>query len=31
MEHREGVMHVRVERLRRLDVAADLPEGHNYW
>jgi error-prone DNA polymerase len=31
IEHREGVTHVRVERLRRLEVAADLPEGHNYW
>jgi len=31
MEHRDGVMHVRVERLRRLEVVADLPEGHNYW
>jgi error-prone DNA polymerase len=31
MEHREGVTHVRVERLRRLDLVADLPGGHDYW
>ena len=31
IEHREGVTHVRVERLRRLEAVANLPEGHNYW
>jgi error-prone DNA polymerase len=31
VEHREGVTHVRVASLRRLDAVADLPEGHNYW
>jgi error-prone DNA polymerase len=31
LEHREGVTHVRVAQLRRLDVAAALPGGHDYW
>jgi len=31
VEHREGVTHVRVASLRRLDAVAELPEGHNYW
>jgi error-prone DNA polymerase len=31
LEHREGVTHVRVARLRRLDVGAELPAGHDYW
>jgi error-prone DNA polymerase len=31
LEHREGVTHVRVERLRRIDIGAELPAGHDYW
>jgi len=31
VEHREGVTHVRVASLRRLEVIADLPDGHDYW
>jgi error-prone DNA polymerase len=31
LEHRDGVTHVRVASLRRLDAVAALPEGHNYW
>ena len=30
LEHRDGVTHVRVATLRRLDVAPELPEGHDY-
>jgi error-prone DNA polymerase len=31
LERRDGVTHVRVARLRRLDVAAAMPAGHDYW
>jgi error-prone DNA polymerase len=31
LEHREGVSHVRVERLRRIDPGTELPAGHDYW
>jgi len=31
LERREGVTHVRVASLRRLDVVAPMPEGHDYW
>jgi error-prone DNA polymerase len=31
LEHREGVTHVRVARLRRIDTGAELPAGHDYW
>jgi error-prone DNA polymerase len=30
LEHRDGVIHVRVRDLERLDVGAVLPEGHDY-
>jgi error-prone DNA polymerase len=30
LEHREGVTHVRVTALRRLEVAPELPAGHDY-
>jgi DNA polymerase III alpha subunit len=30
LEHRDGVIHVRVRTLERLSAAAALPEGHDY-
>ncbi|HXJ33309.1 MAG TPA: error-prone DNA polymerase [Candidatus Eisenbacteria bacterium] len=30
LEHRDGVTHVRVASLRRLDAVPELPEGHDY-
>jgi error-prone DNA polymerase len=30
LEHRDGVIHVRVRDLERLSAAATLPEGHDY-
>ena len=31
VEHRDGVTHVRVASLRRLETAAAMPAGHDYW
>jgi error-prone DNA polymerase len=31
LERVDGVTHVRATAVRRLDVPADLPEGHDYW
>jgi len=31
LERVDGVTHVRVATLRRIDAPAPMPEGHNYW
>jgi error-prone DNA polymerase len=31
LERVDGVTHVRAVRLRRIEIPAELPEGHNYW
>jgi error-prone DNA polymerase len=31
LEHRDGVTHVRVGSLRRLEATLHMPDGHDYW
>jgi len=31
LERVDGVTHVRATRLQRIDVPAQMPEGHDYW
>ena len=31
LERVDGVTHVRAVQLRRLEVPAEMPQGHDYW